>query len=59
MDWMTLAVEFLGIVILCVWVVIPIREFTAIARRILPKAKPRAVSGDQSNADQSLLETLP
>jgi hypothetical protein len=36
MDWMTASVEIAGIAILCVWVVIPLREFAAIFRRILP-----------------------
>ena len=37
MDWITASVELIGIGILCVWVVIPIREFAAIFRRILPR----------------------
>ena len=37
MDWMTLSIEAVGLVILCIWVVIPIGEF----RQILAKLRPR------------------
>ena len=30
MDWMTLSVELVGVLILCIWVVAPIQEFKAI-----------------------------
>lgn len=33
-DWMTITIEVVGIVILCVWTVVPIREFGQILRRI-------------------------
>jgi hypothetical protein len=50
MDWMTLSVEVIGVVILCVWVVIPIREFAVIARRILPRKKQQASPVEKANA---------
>jgi uncharacterized membrane protein YcjF (UPF0283 family) len=34
MDWMTLAIEVVGAVIFCVWVVIPIREYRSIYRSL-------------------------
>lgn len=34
MDWITLSVEVIGFVILCVWTVLPAREFAAIFSRI-------------------------
>lgn len=30
MDWMTLSIELVGVAILCIWIVVPIREFKAI-----------------------------
>jgi hypothetical protein len=33
-DWMTLSVEIVGFVILTVWVVVPIREFKGIFKRL-------------------------
>jgi len=38
MDWMTLTIELVGLLILCIWIVIPIREF----KQILAKLRPRA-----------------
>ena len=34
MDWITLLIEGVGVVILLMWIVIPIREFRAILKRI-------------------------
>ena len=34
MDWMTLCIEGVGLVILLIWIVIPIREFHAIFKRL-------------------------
>jgi hypothetical protein len=60
MDWITLTVEITGIIILCVWVVIPLREFAAIARRILPKPKPQLPLPERSKTGpKPLVETLP
>ena len=63
MDWMTLTIEVVGIAILCIWVVLPIREFAAIARRILPNARPKVVpevSSERSKATPTpLVEILP
>ena len=33
-DWVTLAVEAIGIAIFCIWVVVPIGEFRTIYQRI-------------------------
>ena len=33
-DWITFSVETVGIVIFCIWVVVPIREFRAILGRV-------------------------
>ena len=40
MDWMTLAIEAVGAVIFCVWVVIPIREYRSIYERLRHRAAP-------------------
>ena len=34
MDWITLLIEAVGVVILMLWIVMPIREFRAILKRI-------------------------
>jgi hypothetical protein len=34
MDWITALVEGIGVVIFCVWVVVPVREFASIRRRL-------------------------
>ena len=34
MDWITLLIETVGVVILLLWIVIPIREFRGILKRI-------------------------
>lgn len=36
-DWMLWAVEACGILILCIWVAVPIREFKQIAKRLKEK----------------------
>jgi hypothetical protein len=65
MDWITLTVEAIGIVILCVWVVVPIREFAVIARRILPNTRPQLSRTEAANPQTtspkttSLVETRP
>ena len=33
-DWMTWSIEAVGIVILCIWIVVPIGEFKTIFRRL-------------------------
>jgi hypothetical protein len=40
MDWMTGSIVVIGIVILCVFVVIPTQEFAQILRRLGRKARP-------------------
>jgi hypothetical protein len=46
-DWMTVTLELVGIVILVVWTVIPIREFSQILRRIrATEAAERAAAAD-------------
>jgi len=37
LDWMTLTIEAIGIVIFLIWIVIPIREFRTILRRLKEK----------------------
>jgi hypothetical protein len=34
MDWMTLTITSIGAVIFCLWVIIPIREYRVIYRRL-------------------------
>ena len=34
MDWITLSVEAVGLVILLCWIVVPIREFKSIFKRL-------------------------
>jgi hypothetical protein len=33
-DWMTWSIEAVGILILCIWIVVPIGEFRTIFRRL-------------------------
>ena len=40
MDWMTLAIELVGLLILCIWIVVPITEFREISKK-LRHAEPR------------------
>jgi hypothetical protein len=37
MDWMTLSIEAVGIAILCIWIVVPIKEFRTILARLKDK----------------------
>jgi hypothetical protein len=37
MDWMTLTIELLGLVILLIWTVIPFQEFRQIFKHLLGK----------------------
>ncbi len=34
LDWMTLSIEAVGVVIFCIWIVVPIREFRGILNRM-------------------------
>jgi len=34
MDWITLTIELIGVVILLLWIVIPVREFRSILKTI-------------------------
>ena len=34
MDWMTLTIEVVGLLILCIWIVIPITEFREIFKKL-------------------------
>ena len=36
-DWMLWGVEACGIVILCIWIAVPLREFKQIAKRLKEK----------------------
>jgi hypothetical protein len=49
MDWMTLAIEAVGAVIFCVWVVIPIGEYRSIYQRL----RDRPASGDDQREDRA------
>lgn len=40
LDWITLLIEAVGILILCVWIVIPIHEFKLIFRRLRQEGHP-------------------
>lgn len=48
-DWITCAVETVGIVIFCIWVVVPVREFRAILARLLKPQKvlPLSIDGEE------------
>ena len=45
-DWMTWSIEAVGIVILCIWIVVPIGEFKAIFRRLKLKNDAAAQTPD-------------
>jgi len=45
-DWMTWSVEAVGIVILCIWIVVPIGEFKTIFRRLKLKDSAAAETPD-------------
>jgi len=47
MDWMTLTIELVGLLILCIWIVVPITEFKEILHKIRPHLHPPE---DQANA---------
>jgi hypothetical protein len=51
-DWMTWSIEAAGIVIFCVWVVVPIREFREIIRRFRGKST-KAASGVMRPPEQT------
>ena len=40
MDWMTLSIELAGVLILCVWIVIPIAEFKKILTALRSRDEP-------------------
>lgn len=42
-DWITITIEAVGVIILCVWIVVPIREFRGILRRLVSAGKSSAV----------------
>lgn len=41
MDWITLSVEAVGLLILLCWIVVPIREFKDIFKRLKKEETPR------------------
>ncbi len=49
LDWMTLTIEAIGLAIFFVWIVIPIREFRVIFRRL--KHKEATTSGQVPHHD--------
>jgi hypothetical protein len=46
LDWMTLTIEAIGLTILCIWVIVPIREFRSIFQRIRHKEAQAPMSAD-------------
>ena len=48
MDWITLLIELIGVAILLMWIVIPIREFRQILRIV--KTKPHAMRDEPDDA---------
>ena len=52
-DWMTLSVLIVGLTILSIWIVLPIREFQGIARRLREeRAAARAKRAQQTGGRQ-------
>jgi len=47
MDWMTLLIEIVGAGIFCLWVVIPIREYHSIYRRMRRERSAGTQSSEQ------------
>ena len=45
MDWMTLTIELVGLLVLAIWIVIPIRVF----KQILAKLRPRENRQEKDN----------
>jgi len=37
LDWMTVTIEVTGILIFCIWICVPVREFRIILRRLQQK----------------------
>ncbi len=46
LDWMTLTLEAIGIVILCIWVIVPIGEFRSIFGRLRQRQEPASADAD-------------
>ena len=46
-DWITLSVETVGFVILMVWVVVPIREFRGIFKRLKEEELQRPIENER------------
>ena len=49
--WIMLTVEIIGIIILLVWIIVPIREFQLIAQRL--RAKRRSDTPSHTKGDHS------
>jgi len=48
MDWMTLSIELVGLLILCIWIIVPISEFKEIIHKLRPRGgNPREGQDDQ------------
>jgi hypothetical protein len=39
-DWITLLIEAVGVLILCIWIVIPVQEFKSIFARLRREGHP-------------------
>jgi hypothetical protein len=56
MDWMTLSIEIIGFVILCIWIVVPIQEFRSIYLRM--KAERSHVSGQSAETETEVARNV-
>jgi len=53
---MTLAIEVVGVAILCIWIIVPIREFKEIFAAIARRQAARDPRSSESAADSTLGE---
>ena len=49
LDWMSLSIEAIGIAILLIWIIVPIREFQAIFKRLKQENAQRKQSAGRDN----------
>jgi hypothetical protein len=50
---MTLSVEIVGLTILSIWIILPIREFRSIARRLRAERAAARAKGQPHNGDRA------
>ena len=53
LDWGTYAIEAVGLVILCVWIVVPAREFKRIIKSLKQKESERKEKGSSFTVQRS------